>query len=116
MAMEGLQKADLEGNELRLAKQNVAIAAIHLDEADPFAEAEHLIRDVLEQWKACHGIDHPTSLLATFSMVRVLLCSGRIRAAEDELLPALEVAESWLGSNDFSFLAARTLLACVKLH
>ena len=62
------------------------------------------------------GDEHPTTLLAIFNKSRVLLRRGKIQEAEDVLLPALDVAECRLGSKDFGFLAARVLLACIKLR
>lgn len=116
MAMKSLQSVDPEGNEVWLAKQNVAIAAIHLNDSGSFAEAENLMTDVYNHWRRDLGDKHPTTLLAIFNKSRVLLCRGKIQEAEDLLLPTLGVAESRLGSKDFGFLAARVLLACIKLR
>lgn len=116
LAMDGLQLVDPESNEIYLAKQNVAIANIHLKDSWGFAEAEYLMTDVLKHWSESLGSRHPNTLLATFNMSRVLLCREKIQEAEDVLVPALKVAESRLGSGDFGYLSARMLLACIKLH
>jgi tetratricopeptide (TPR) repeat protein len=116
MAMKGLQKIDPQGNEIWLAKQNIAIADIHLSDTGSFAEAESLMTDVYNHWRRCLGDEHPTTLLAIFTMSRVLLRRGKIEEAKELLLPALDVAESRLGSKDFGFQAARVLLACIQLH
>ena len=120
LAMSRLEEVDPEGNEIWLARQNVAIANVHLKDSKAFEEAEHLMADVLAHWTETLGREHPTTLLAVFNMSRVLLCRKRIQEAEEILLTALATAESRLGSKDFGlltahFLAAQTLLAYIKI-
>ena len=115
LAMSRLEQVDPEGNEIWLARQNVAIASVHLKDSKASEEAEHLMADVLAHWTETLGREHPTTLLAVFNMSRVLLCRERIQEAEQILLAALATTESRLGHKDFGFLAAQTLLAYMKI-
>ena len=115
-ALEGLEQVDLDGNEICLAKQNIAIAIIHLNDSNSFAKAEDMITDVWIHWRNRLGDNHPATIRAVFNRCRVLFRTGKIREAEHLLLPALAVAETRLGSKEPSFLSARVLLACIKLY
>ena len=115
IAMRGLQEIDPEGNDTWFAKQNVAIAKINLGDANSSAEAEDLMADVHGHWRRTLGDEHPSTLLAAFNMSRVLFRRDKVQEAEDVLHPALELAESRLGSKDFGFMAGKVLLACIKL-
>ena len=120
LAMTRLEQVDPKGNETWLARQNVAIANVHLNDTMAFEEAEHLMAGVLAHWTETLGSEHPTTLLAVFNMSRVLLCRERIQEAEEILLAALATAESRLENKDLGFLtahflAARTLLAYIKI-
>ena len=116
MALDGLQRSDPEGSEIWLAKQNIAIATIRLNDSDYFAEAEELITDVWNHWNDSLGEKHPTTLLTVFNRCRILFCRNMISEAENLLRPALKVAETRLGAKHFSFLSAHLLLACIKLR
>ena len=120
LAMTRLEQVDPEGSEIWLARQNIAIANVHLKDSKAFEEAEHLMADVLAHWTETLGGEHPTTLLAVFNMSRVLLCRERIQEAKEILLAALATVESRLGNKDFGFLtahvlAAQTLLAYIKI-
>ena len=47
LAMRGLEQVDPEGNEIWFARQNIAIANVHLKNSKAFEKAEHLIANVL---------------------------------------------------------------------
>ena len=114
-ALEGLRRIDPKSSEIWLAKQNIAIATIHLNERHSFAEAEALITDVWSHWKDSLGDHHPSTILAVINRSRISFYRGMISKAETLLLPALRIAETRLGTKHFSILSARMLLACIKL-
>ena len=120
LALSGLEQFDPRGHEIWLARQNIAIANVHLQDSEAFEEAEQLMADVLAHWSETLGREHPTTLLATFNMSRILLCREKIQEAEEFLLPALANLDSRLGNKDFGFLTAhfldaQTLLAQIRI-
>ena len=120
LAVRELDQVEPQGNEIWLARQNVAIANVHLEDSKGSEEAEQLMADVLAHWTETLEKEHPTTLLAVFNMSRVLLCREKTQEAEDILLPALARIESRLGTKDSEFLnahflAAQTLLAYIKI-
>lgn len=120
LAVSGLEQVDSKCNEIWFARQNVAIANVHLKDESAIEEAEQLMGDVLSHWRETLGKEHPTTLLAILNMSRVLLCRGKTEQAKEILLRALATAESRLGNQEYDFftahsLAAQTLMAYIKI-
>ena len=109
-AINGMEKV-LGPTHLRTlwAKENIVRTSVYLG-GDYIAEAESIIKFVMEERKKSLGKEHPFTLLAMCNTAIVKSTLGDLDEAESLILTGLPIAERNLGENHIG-----TLLGCHTL-